>query len=352
MEIIERLKEKINNLQQKKVIGLDIGEQSIKLSQVERTEGSIQINKLAILPTPPGILDEGKLIGVEKLANHLSTTLEENGFDGTKVVSAVSGENVITRTIEMPNMPKEELDDTVQWEAEEQIRLSAEEASIDYEILDQNPDGSYKLLLVAVKEDLIEQYLNLFELLGLKALGIETEPLALGRLSTNLHINKTFCIIDIGFQTTDISVLNEGQLLFTRTINMGGKDITEDIAEDHHMSFTEAENYKKNNNLFLGDQPAIIIRNLTTSIYRSLDYFQVEYEEYELEKIFLTGGSSKLLGFSDYLEEQIGVEVEALELGDHFYSNLDNINQDYLQQVFPQMLVSIGLALRGEKAND
>mgnify|MGYP006272471195 CR=1 FL=1 len=352
MEIMDWLKEKLNKLKQEKVIGLDIGEQTIKLTQAEKKDGLIQLNKLAILETPSEVMQEGKLVGVEKLADHLAVSLEENEFNGNKVVCAVSGENVITRTIEMPNMPQDELDDTVKWEAKEQIRLPVAEASIDYEILSQNPDGSYKLLLVAVKESLIEQYLTLFDSLGLLPLGIETEPLALGRLSTNLNLDKTFCIIDIGFQTTDISVLDEGKVLFTRTINMGGKDISEDIAKEKHMSFAEAETYKKNNNLLLGDQPSVIIRSLTTSIYRSLDYFQVEYEDYKLEKTFLTGGSSKLLGYTDYLEEQIGIEVEELKLNNHFSANLDNIKHEYLQQVFPQMLVSIGLALRRERKND
>ena len=346
MKSIGWLKDKLKNWGQQKVIGLDIGEQTIKLTQVETNNNLIQLNKLAILETPAGVLEGGKLVEIDKLVEQISTVLEENNFDGNKVVSAVSGENVITRTMEMPSMPLEELADTVKWEAEDQIRIPVEEAVIDYEILSQNSDGSYKLLLIAVKKDLINQYLDLFEKLNLLAGGIETEPLALGRLSRNLHIKKTFCIIDIGFQTTDISVLDEGQLLFTRTINMGGKDITEDIAEDRQLSLAKAEQYKKENNLFLDDQPPIIIRNLTTSIYRSLDYFQVENEHYELEKIFLTGGSSKLLGFANHLEEQIGVEVERLGLNNYFQSDLEQVKSDYLKQVFPQMLASIGLALR------
>lgn len=349
MEIGQWFRDKFNSLGQDKVIGLDIGGQTVKLTQVAIEDGIIQLNKLAILETPAGVLDEGELVEVEALADLLSTTLERNDFAREKVVSAISGENVITRTIEVPDMPKEELDDTVNWEAEDQIRLSVDEAVIDYEILDQNANGKYRLLLVAVKQNLVEKYLDLFEKLGLQAAGIETEPIALGRLSKNLHLDKTFCIIDIGYQTTDISVLHKGKLLFTRTINTGGKVITEDIAEDNQITFAKAEEYKKNNNLFLGEQPNIIIRNLTTSIYRSLDYFQVEHEDYELEKIFLTGGSSKLTGYADYLKDQIGVEVEQLKLNRNFRSNLVQTSQNHLREVFPQMLVSIGLALRGEE---
>ncbi|MFO7819657.1 MAG: type IV pilus assembly protein PilM [Halanaerobacter sp.] len=349
MEIIEWLKTKLNKLGQNKVIGLDIGEKTIKLTQAETKDGIIQLNKLAILETPSGVLEKGRLVDIERLAAVLSKALEENGFDGNRVVTAISGENVINRIIKMPSMPEEELDDTVKWEAGEQIRLSVDEASIDYEILSRGADGSYKLLLVAVKEDLIEQYLSLFQHLELVAEGVETEPLALGRLSKNLEFDKTVCIIDIGFQTTDISVLNQGCLLFTRTISMSGKEISEEIAKDYQMTLAEAEAYKKTNNLFLNDELPKVIRNLTTSIYRSLDYFQVENEDYELERIFLTGGSSKLLGYDKYLAEEIGVDVDSFKLGDHFRLNLPNTNQNYLQQVFPQMLVSIGLALRGEE---
>ena len=89
MEIGQWFRDKFNSLGQDKVIGLDIGGQTVKLTQVAIEDGIIQLNKLAILETPAGVLDEGELVEVEALADLLSTTLERNDFAREKVVSAI-----------------------------------------------------------------------------------------------------------------------------------------------------------------------------------------------------------------------------------------------------------------------
>ena len=55
-----------------------------------------------------------------------------------------------------------------------------------------------------------------------------------------------------------------------------------------------------------------MLEEVRTQIYSSLDYFQSEYRS-TVAKLFLTGGSSKLKGLKEYLENQVGITTQHLE---------------------------------------
>jgi len=51
-------------------------------------------------------------------------------------------------------------------------------------------------------------------------------------------------LIDIGKDTTDIAVWEEGNLIFTKTLDIGGMDITDDISQVLHLRKSDAEKLK------------------------------------------------------------------------------------------------------------
>ncbi|WP_408956422.1 type IV pilus assembly protein PilM [Natroniella sp. ANB-PHB2] len=338
----------ISGLLNKEVIGLDIGSNMIKIVSADLDGEEIVLKNLAVVPTPPDAVEEGKLLDLEALSAKIDGLLSTNGFEPTHVVAAISGEELISRMVEIPAMPKEELPEAVKWEAQEQLPMSLENVILDYEIINRKENGSYELMLVAVDRDIIDNYLELFERLDLKALAIEIEPLALIRAIEHLYSGQTLAIIDMGASTTDVSICSQGQLLFTRTISVGGDNITEEVADNHELELAEAEEYKCNNNLFEGEL-GLIIRNLTTTIYRSLDYFQVKFKGYNIEQVILTGGGSRLIGFDQHLSEEFGIEVTKLELLDSLRVETENNMELAAQQLLG---VSVGLALRGVTGND
>ncbi|MCK8827971.1 type IV pilus assembly protein PilM [Natroniella acetigena] len=298
--------------------------------------------------TPPEAVEEGKLADLDARSIKIEELLIANGFEATHVVTAISGEELIIRMVEIPAMPKEELPEAVKWEAQEQLPMSLENVVLDYEIINRKENGSYEMMLVAVDRGIIDDYLELFEKLDLKVLVIEIEPLALIRALEHLYPGQTLAIIDLGAATADISICSQDQLLFTRTISVGGNDITEEVADNNELELEEAEEYKQNHNLFEEDL-GLIIRNLTTTIYRSLDYFQVEFKSYNIEQVVLTEGGSRLIGFDEHLSEEFGIEVSKLELLDSLRVKTENSRGLAVNQLLG---VSVGLALRGVIGDD
>ncbi len=344
-----RLKYRFDELFEEEVLGLDIGEDTIKLVNVSTSWGKIVFNNVGVIETPSAAVEDGKIKDVEALSNAIQKSLAKNNFEVNKVITAVSGEKVVSRTIEIPNMSEEELDKAVSWEAKEQIPIPIEEGILEYEILNQKANGDYQLLIIVVKQKLIDKYLELFDNLGLEPLAIETEPIAIGRTVNELYKKNTICAIDIGKRTTDVSIIDNGRLLFTRTVNLGGTDITAEIADKHDLSSKDANKYKENNDLFKEPESNLVIKNLITAIYRSLDYFEVNNQDYEIDKIMLTGGSSKLKGLDRHLSKEFDIKVGRLDFSGKLTSKLKRVSKQKLEEIVQLLTVGIGLALRKEE---
>src|SRR5438094_773920 len=92
----------------------------------------------------------------------------------------VSGHSVIIKKISMPKMTQEELEESIQWEAEQYIPFDVKDVNIDVQILTP-PDvdtgtGQMDVLLVAAKKDMINDYTSVVSEAGLLPVVVDFDP--------------------------------------------------------------------------------------------------------------------------------------------------------------------------------
>src|SRR5204862_5435430 len=89
----------------------------------------------------------------------LQRVFHDNKISQKDVAIGVYGQSVIVRKITVPMMTPEELEEQINWEAEQHIPFDIKLMSIDYEVLRKRPEaGQMDLLLVAAKKDEINDY--------------------------------------------------------------------------------------------------------------------------------------------------------------------------------------------------
>jgi len=109
-------------------------------------------------------------------------------------------------------------------------------------------------------------------------------------------------IVDVGGGTTGIAILKEGEVVYTADEPTGGTHFSLVIAGAHNIPFHEAETMK----LILDEQPRLlpvirpVMEKVATIVARHIEGFAVE-------RITLVGGASAFLGFSEVIEEVIGL---------------------------------------------
>lgn len=296
-------------------VGLDIGNSLIRLAELENKNNKTLLTKLAIVDTPAGGMERGKIIDPQTLGESLRVAIKSHGFRTNNVVMGLPGRNVIIRQIKFPLMEPEELRETLKWEVDRYLPLPPDDSVVDFHILQTFPDNNpseMEVVLVGVNKDVINKYLKVAELAELELKAIEVTPFAFLKSLDSDNLPGTLVFLNAGVVDLEMLILHNGLLRFSRVI------------------------------------PNAPLEDLLREIQRSIDFHRIQNREEMVEKIILAGNYPGLEELSQSLGQQLGINVEKanpftlVELAPAFDPN-------YLQQIAPLVGVSIGLALRAEK---
>jgi type IV pilus assembly protein PilM len=337
------------------VVGIDIGTSSIKVVQLKGQKGAFQLQSVGIIPLPPEAIVDNSLMDTSSIVEAVKNILKSLDLKGVDVACSISGNSVIIRKISLPAMPPEELEEQLQWEAEQYIPFDINDVNIDFQILspDENDPSKMSLLLVASKKDIINDYVAVFNEAGLKLVVMDVDAFA---VQNAYEINYDFAaadvvaLVNVGASMMNMNIVSEGASLFTRDVQMGGNLYTEEIQKQLGVSGEEAERIKVSGNYHdkarLEDVMTRVSETVALEIRRSLDFYNSTAGEGKIGKIYLSGGGAKTQMLPSVVSQKLGVPVEVLNpLANVKYSDKD-YDPDYLQAIGPLMTVAVGLATR------
>lgn len=167
----------------RKCLGIDIGTTSIKIAELVAEKTGARVTRYFAVPIPlaPGPLDATR---VEVIAKTLRDALKQQKITTKHAVFAISGQNVFVRKVRLPRTTEERLHRIIAYEARQQIPFALENAIVEYQVFDLGPEAELEVLLVAVKKDLISDYMKLLGKTGLKPVAISVSSFAL----FNFHV--------------------------------------------------------------------------------------------------------------------------------------------------------------------
>ena len=346
--------------QSKQIVGLDIGTSSVKIFQLKESGGGFQLVNADVKPLDPEVIVDGTVMDAERVVSVIRDIFRENKIKTKNVSLSVSGISVIVKKINLPEMTEEELDESIQWEAEQYIPFDIEDVNIDYQILRPvGEDGKRQMevLLVAVKKDKINEYTSLAQEAGLNPVVVDVDAFALENMyEINYEMNKSeaVALIDIGAGLMNINVIVDGMPAFTRDISIGGNQFTEAIQKEFGVSYEEAEKVKKGENVegvsFQEVVPILesVSNDIASEILRSFDFYRAtsSVSKDQITRVMISGGCAKLKGLREFLSKQLGLEVGIVNPFQNIEILEGSFDFDYIQSIAPLTAVGVGLALR------
>lgn len=341
-------------------IGIDIGTSSIKVVQLGYGSRGIVLRYAGLTE----LIHPENESGDRGVIMALYDIFREGRLKKNKVAINFPGNNPIIRYLTIPKMPKEELNEAMRWETKKITPIPIEDLIIDFLIVGETEEREikrYEIILVAAeRKTILDQILGLKQT-GLKIAAIDVNPLSLlnaVRLNYADDLAGNIVFVDIGAGKTEINISKNGILKFTRSVQIGGEDITSAIMRDLQVEYTDADRTKKEfgiieERLDVSDKPDIrlkeIIKNevdrLILEIQRSIDYYRAQFREGSIKKAILIGGTPLMPGFKEYFASYFEAEVV---IDDPFSMIVcDDPSFSELRLVAPRFSSSIGLALRG-----
>ncbi len=336
------------------VIGLDIGSHSVKLVEIDRSGPSPQLLTAGVIPTPPKALSSNIAADQQAVSVAITKLMKDSGAKSKTVNIALPESQVFTRVIEVPQLSQRELASAIKWEAEQYIPLPLDQVNIDFSVLRETKEtGTNKMevLLVAAPKMLLEKYVNILDLADISVSGVETEIIAASRaLVRSITTIKTAMVVSLGAQTTDLAILRQGVLAFTRSISAGGEALSRALAVGLGFEQSQAEEYKKTYGLEQDKLEGKIVAaakpimdTIVGEMKRAVAFYQEKYKESPVEAVILSGGTAKLPGLVVYMATALGIEAQ---LANPWAGIKKEPRFAALDAEGPVFAVAVGLALR------
>ena len=299
-------------------VGIDIGSKTIKIVELEKEGNAFKLRGSGIVgyqgASPEHAKDEKELLA---LANVIRKLHKDARISSKEVIIALPETQVFTRTIKFPPLTDQEIVSAVKWEAEQYIPIPISEAIIQHSIIERRENATppeVAVLLVAAPRNIVEVYVKAVSLAGLNVVAVETELTALARaLSPE---GQTVLLVDFGARSTDIAVVKNGNLSFTRTIPTAGEAFTRAVAQTLGVELSQAEEYKRAYGMS-GSQLEGKIKGALDPVFRmvvdemkkAIHFYQTEEKGEAPKSVILAGGTAGMPEAISLLTKYIGMEV-------------------------------------------
>ncbi len=389
----------------KTAIGIDMGSHSVKAVQLSNFGNGARVEKAVLLTLDADSSEEKRVEAVTRALRNIASTF---AVKKAAIVTALPGQDTFIRYLRFPKMPAEELKNSIELEADQNLPYDLTEVSTDSVVLEEITERGetiMKILLVAAKNEMIHQALSLLNSAGIQAnlLGVTTLAIADAfELNGGFRNDETVALVNIGASSTNIHFCRDGVSNFTRDISRGGRDLTLAIQKLLKVGVTEAERMKIDyaRKLFgkkvehaaaetfdvgkaesedipledaegaasgeendestapikqvsAGDSSRIVnatrpaLNRLIGEIRRSIDYYEKQLYEKNVNRLVLSGGTAMYPGLDQSLADATGVPVEIVNPVQALIVEENSPGVRDLIENRAQFNVAVGLAARG-----
>jgi type IV pilus assembly protein PilM len=241
----------------------------------------------------------------------------------------------------------------IRWEAEQHVPFDMDNVELDFQILDAEGEGlQMTVLLVAAKRELIETKLALLAEIGLEPSIIDVDAFALhNAFEVNYPeaMRGVVGLVNIGHETTNINILDDGIPVLTRDIPIGTRRFREDLQRERGVSADDADK------MLQGTEPSDLLEpflesrgeELAVGIERAAAFLQsASRSAGGISRLYITGGGSRIPRLGKVLGDRLRLPVQAanplerIQVADGVFGAMN------VDEVAPLLMLPIGLALR------
>lgn len=335
------------------ILAVDLGARFTKAVQLTRRGDDLVLSHYAILDAP--IFE--KTLSPEMLSDHLKGVGKAFETKSKLLALTVGVNDAVVRHVDMPDMPDDDIRLVLKHNS--RVYLQQDLSGYAFDFFKSPPATSgeakpttaqkQKVLIAGAKSQLIDDYLA-----ATKAAGFVPDhivPCVIGPVNAfekaqpEIFSQDVIALVDIGFKSSSISIIKEGELMLNRVVNIGGDRLTSGLSESMNISYAEAEGIKIGMASEVQSILEALIMPLGRELRASIDFFEHQQDR-SVSKVFVSGGSAKSEFILQMLRQELMVEcmiwdptVSLVKQG------LAATQAAELEQVAPQLTVAVGTAL-------
>lgn len=339
------------------LVGLDIGSAYIKVAELKISKKEKVLQKFGMAPVASGSVVEGRIADMEGLAETIRALFKSLKIKEKNVAISTGGHSVVIKTISTAKVPDKELHKSIRSEAEQYIPYDIDDVNIDYQILGESefsPD-QLNVLLVAVKQDLVDEYMDLIKMAGLNPSIIDVDTFALQNIYEILpdtDPEQVTLLVDVGASKTSLNILKDNTSMIMRDMMMGVNQVLESMAERFGVDMDQAGQILDGTGGRDVDEQGLkeICQSVTTGwcaeICEVVHTFESGTNDMQLERVLLSGGGGFLEDLARSLEAELEVPVAKIQPFSGIRVDPKRFPREMLDRQGLQAAIALGLSLR------
>jgi type IV pilus assembly protein PilM len=345
-------------LTSKSFLGIDIGVSSIKIVELVRWGGRVELKNYGYLSISPfreepfqKFSEDTFLLSTPQIVKVIKSILITADIKTKESIFTIPDFSTFFTSFELPPMSQEELQEAVNFEARQHIPVPISEVVLDWYLIGGKAgkkETNLRVLLVAVPNDLIGRYQEIAKQVGIDIRYLEAEAFSLTR-ALSRDEKGVICVLDIGAQSTTINIIDEGILKLSHSFDVSGNDLTSALMKSFNVT-PEKANFLKNQQGLNFLETKEVLSPLVNIIIMEIEKIFKDFylaKGQEIKKIILSGGSAFLPGLADYLSSYFKKETSiANPFSNLFYPP---VLEKKLEKMGPSFTIAVGAALRGIK---
>ena len=351
------LKELFGGWRPSPVVGVDISSSAVKVLELSLNDGRYRVESFAVAPLPQNAVVEKNIADTEVVAESLRLAHTRSRSKQKNAAVAVSGAAVITKVIEMSaDLGEDVMESQITMEADQYIPYPLEAVALDFEILgpSERNEAMVEVLLAASRQENIDSRVEALELADLEAKVVDIEAFAMERTFSliaeqfELNENSVVAIIDIGATVTTLSVIVDGETIYTREQLFGGRQLTEEIQRRYGVTYEEAGLAKKEGGIADDYEEEVLLpfrEVVVQQVNRALQFFFSASQYNMVDLVVLAGGVASTSGLADQVANELGTSAVVANP----FANMElapGVDVLALNSDAPAMMIACGLALR------
>ncbi|MGD0314085.1 MAG: type IV pilus assembly protein PilM [Acidimicrobiales bacterium] len=338
------------------VIGLDIGTSAVRAAELDISRPKPVLITYGQVGLPPGSLADGEIRDGSSVTEAIKKLWENGQFSSTSVIVGIAGLRAITRELDLPFVPDNEVDSAVRFQSEEVIPFPPDQTILSSQILADytSPEGDKmrRVLVAAAHTDLVNGVIDTVEKAGLTVVAVDLISSALVRAVGGADVSdQPEAIVSVGAGLTVVVVHQKGRPQFVRTIGSGGNATTAAVSAALDIPLSDAEAMKRR----IGEPDAQFQSadraaqegklELVGEIRNSIQYFASLPGRLPVSRVLITGGGSALNGLLPLLEDQVHLPVISVSPLTQLDMSKLSLTEAQRSEVGPLLSTPIGLAL-------
>lgn len=338
-----------NRRKRDQMLAVDLGSRTTKAVHIQRQGEVFALTRFAVLDAP--IFE--KSLSAELLGEHLRAVAQSMETK-TRLVSLTTNVNeALVRHVDMPRMPVEDMRLILKHNSRNYLQQDLSNYVFDCHFLPPGSDAGkapqkQKVLVAGGKKELVDDYVS-----GAKSAGLVADHIVPGLIGPvnafemaqpEMFSNEVVALVDVGFRSSSICILQQGELILSRVVTIGGDRMTAAISESMSISYAEAEGIKVGMAGEVQSTLEGVLTPLGRELRASIDFFEHQQDR-PVSAVFMSGGSTRSEYVLQVLQQELMIETRVWNPTSFLKLELPPQQTAEIELVAPQLAVAVGAAV-------